>query len=240
MTGDDCSTRAGCSRRSSATTFLVLIGGVARVIRGTDEITDGVDICPSVRVDNLERLSKALEELDARRADRRRLSLDEEMLVGESVVRLRTPGGELNLVAEPVGTRRGSTTSVVARRGSTSVRGCGRGLLRSPIWRGCRLRSRTSGGRRAGERLNGGGCARSSDRGSCGGSWRLRSGSSGHSGSRATSASTGDQSSTPRARLRSRPSSVLRSRARSRCGRGCSGGARAPALCRTQLACEPV
>jgi hypothetical protein len=85
----------------------VLIGGLARVIRGTDEITSGVDICPSLRPDNLERLGRALEELEARRADRRRLALDEEGLAREPVVRLRTALGDLKLVAEPAGTRRG-------------------------------------------------------------------------------------------------------------------------------------
>ena len=85
----------------------VLIGGLARVIRGTDEITGGVDVCPSLRPDNLERLGKALEELEARRTDRRRLTVDEETLGREPVVRLRTSMGELKLVAEPAGTRRG-------------------------------------------------------------------------------------------------------------------------------------
>ena len=85
----------------------VLIGGLARVIRGTDELTDGVDICPSMRPDNLERLGRALEELEARRTDRRRLSLDEETLSQEPVIRLRTTYWELKLVPEPAGTRRG-------------------------------------------------------------------------------------------------------------------------------------
>ena len=85
----------------------VLIGGLARVIRGTDEITDGVDICLSVRQENLERLGEALEDLEARRVDRRRLSLDEEALAREPVIRLRTRAGELKLVPEPAGTRRG-------------------------------------------------------------------------------------------------------------------------------------
>ena len=94
----------------------VLIGGLARVIRGTDEITSGVDVCPSLRPDNLERLGKALEELEARRTDRRRLTLDEETLASEPVIRLRTSMGELKLVAEPAGTRRGFED---LRRGAT-------------------------------------------------------------------------------------------------------------------------
>jgi hypothetical protein len=94
----------------------VLIGGLARVIRGTDELTDGVDICPSLRPENVEQLGKALEELEARRSDRRRLSVDEESLRREPVIRLRTTMGELNVVAEPAGTRRGYED---LRRGAT-------------------------------------------------------------------------------------------------------------------------
>ena len=85
----------------------VLIGGVARVIRGTDELTDGVDICPRLRSDDLERLGRALEELEAKRADRKRLVLDEETLRREAVLTLRTGKGELKVVPEPAGTRRG-------------------------------------------------------------------------------------------------------------------------------------
>jgi hypothetical protein len=94
----------------------VLIGGLARVIRGTDEVTGGVDICPSLRSENVERLGRGLEELDATRADRRRLVVDEESLRAERVLRLRTRFGELNVVVEPAGTRRGFDD---LRRGST-------------------------------------------------------------------------------------------------------------------------
>jgi hypothetical protein len=94
----------------------VLIGGLARVIRGTDELTSGVDVCPSLRPENVTRLGRALEELEARRADRRRLSVDEESLRAEPVLRLRTSFGELNVVAEPAGTRRGFED---LRRGAT-------------------------------------------------------------------------------------------------------------------------
>lgn len=94
----------------------VLIGGLARVIRGTDEITNGVDICPSLRPQNVEQLGKALEELEAKRTDRRRLTVDEESLGRDRVLRLRTSMGELNVVAEPAGTRRGFED---LRRGAT-------------------------------------------------------------------------------------------------------------------------
>ena len=94
----------------------VLIGGLARVIRGVDEVTSGVDVCPSLRSENVEQLAKALAELEARRADRRRLVVDEDSLQAEPVLRLRTKFGDLNVVAEPAGTRRGYDD---LRRGST-------------------------------------------------------------------------------------------------------------------------
>ena len=84
----------------------VLIGALARVIRGTNELTDGVDVCPSLTDFNRERLGEALDDLEAQRADRRRLVL-EDALANERVIRLRTPLGELKLVPEPAGTRRG-------------------------------------------------------------------------------------------------------------------------------------
>ena len=85
----------------------VVIGGIGRVLRGTDELTNGLDICPSLRGDNLERLQKALVELNAKRVDRKRLVLDEENIADEPVIRLRTSGGELKIVPEPAGTRKG-------------------------------------------------------------------------------------------------------------------------------------
>jgi hypothetical protein len=94
----------------------VLIGGFARVIRGTDELTDGVDICPRLRSDDLERLGRALVELEAKRADRKRLVLDEETLRSKPVLTLRTAKGELKVVPEPAGTRRGYDD---LRRGAT-------------------------------------------------------------------------------------------------------------------------
>jgi hypothetical protein len=102
----------------------VLIGGLARVIRGTDEITDGADICPSMRPDNVERLREALVELEARRADRRRLAVDEESLRAAQVLDLRTKFGELKVVPEPAGTRRGFND---LRRGAT-LEHVGKGL----------------------------------------------------------------------------------------------------------------
>jgi hypothetical protein len=48
----------------------VVIGGLGRVIHGSTELTDGIDIVPSTREENLRRLGLALEELHARRPDR--------------------------------------------------------------------------------------------------------------------------------------------------------------------------
>ncbi len=94
----------------------ILIGGLARVIRGTDELTAGADICPAAKPENLGRLGRALEELEAKRTDRKRLVLDEVTIAKEPVIRLRTDMGELRLVAEPAGTRRGYDD---LRRGAT-------------------------------------------------------------------------------------------------------------------------
>jgi hypothetical protein len=84
----------------------VLIGGLARVIRGTDEVTHGVDVCPSLRPENLDRLGRALDELEAKRTGRGLLDL-ETAIRDEPVLTLRTAGGELKIVPEPAGTRRG-------------------------------------------------------------------------------------------------------------------------------------
>jgi hypothetical protein len=68
----------------------VLIGGLARVIRGVDEVASGVDVCPSLWSENVEQPGKALEELEARRVDRRRLVVEEEALRAEPVLRAST------------------------------------------------------------------------------------------------------------------------------------------------------
>jgi hypothetical protein len=73
----------------------VVVGGLGRVIQGTDELTRGVDVVPSMRRDNLRRLSAALEELGAR---------DIELSTTEPVS-VRTSRGELRIVPLPAGTR---------------------------------------------------------------------------------------------------------------------------------------
>jgi hypothetical protein len=85
----------------------ILIGAFARVIQGTEELTDGLDLVPSLRPDNLRRLALALDDLPAERADRKRLALDEATIGDEPVIALQSPHGELKIVPEPAGTRGG-------------------------------------------------------------------------------------------------------------------------------------
>jgi hypothetical protein len=85
----------------------VLIGGLARVLRGTDELTTGVDICPTFAPDNLERLARVVGELDAVRADGQPLVLTDQTLSDEQVIALVTGFGSLNIVGTPAGVARG-------------------------------------------------------------------------------------------------------------------------------------
>jgi hypothetical protein len=82
----------------------VVIGAFARVIHGTGEVTDGLDVTPSMREENLSRLAKALDDLDARRADGEELDLARGRgRVRDTVLELDTLAGELKLIPEPAG-----------------------------------------------------------------------------------------------------------------------------------------
>jgi hypothetical protein len=85
----------------------VLIGGFARILQGTEELTRGLDLVPSLRAENLRRLTLALDDLGAERVDRKSLVLDETTIRDEPLIALRSPVGELKLVPEPAGTRGG-------------------------------------------------------------------------------------------------------------------------------------
>jgi len=85
----------------------VLVGGFARVIQGSDEITDGLDLVPSLRPENLRRLALALEDLGATRLDGGELLPDEAVIRAQPVLEYRTPEGEIKVVPEPAGTRGG-------------------------------------------------------------------------------------------------------------------------------------
>jgi hypothetical protein len=99
--------RATLAALQAAGVSSVLIGGLARVARGADEITRGVDICPSLQPPNLVRLQAALAQMDATRPDGQELVLDPENLRAEPVVTLATAFGELKLIAAPAGVPRG-------------------------------------------------------------------------------------------------------------------------------------
>jgi hypothetical protein len=102
----------------------VLIGGFARVIQGTEELTHGLDLTPSTRAENLRRLAIAVDDLDARLTNGDRPELDRDLTRGP-VLELRTDAGELKIVPEPAGTRGGYDD---LRRAAT----------REPIGRGLR------------------------------------------------------------------------------------------------------
>jgi hypothetical protein len=104
----------------------VLIGGLARIIQGTEELTHGLDLAPSLRAENLRRLGLALDDLDARFPNGKRPGLDRD-LPRQAVLELRTDAGELKIVPEPAGSRGGYDD---LRRAAT----------REPIGRGLRPR----------------------------------------------------------------------------------------------------
>jgi hypothetical protein len=84
----------------------VLIGGFARIIQGTEELTHGLDLVPSLRTENLRRLGFALDNLDARLPNGKRPELAR-VLSPQAVLELQTDVGELKIVPEPAGTRGG-------------------------------------------------------------------------------------------------------------------------------------
>ena len=83
----------------------VVIGGFARVLQGTEEITRGIDIVPSLRGDNLRRLDEALQEIHAKREGGHGRERFEMAALGEPMVALVTDYGELKVVPTPAGTQ---------------------------------------------------------------------------------------------------------------------------------------
>ena len=81
----------------------IVIGALGRVIQGSDEVTDGLDVVSSTREENLRKLGLALEDLNARRVDRKPIDL-EAGLATDPVLDLETDAGELKVVPEPAGT----------------------------------------------------------------------------------------------------------------------------------------
>lgn len=88
----------------------VLIGGLAAVLHGSAHVTTDVDIVPEEAADNLERLSAALRELDARirvtgEPDGVAFDPAPEFLRRVRVWNLQTMQGDLDIAFEPSGTR---------------------------------------------------------------------------------------------------------------------------------------
>jgi hypothetical protein len=77
----------------------VVIGGFARVVHGSAETSDGLDVVPSLREENLRRLGRALDELEAAEPNLA------ERLTGVEPLTAQTSAGELRIVPEPWGTR---------------------------------------------------------------------------------------------------------------------------------------
>lgn len=86
-------------------------------------MTQGLDLCPSLRVENVRRLALAIEDVDAHLPDGTRPAV-ERGLSSYAVLELQTDAGELKLVPEPAGTR-----------GYDDLR---RAATREPIGRGLR------------------------------------------------------------------------------------------------------
>lgn len=83
----------------------VVIGGLARVIQGSDELTHGLDIAPSLNKESLHRLGQALANLNARRLDGQPLDVSDLDPRREPVIELTSDTGEIKIVPEPAGTR---------------------------------------------------------------------------------------------------------------------------------------
>ena len=88
----------------------VVIGGIAARLRGAPLVTQDVDITPDAARDNLDRLCRALRDLDARLRTRSEpdgvpFPVEPEMLASGRSWMLVTRHGELDLAFEPAGTR---------------------------------------------------------------------------------------------------------------------------------------
>jgi len=86
----------------------VVVGGVAARLRGAPLLTQDVDITPSMDHENLERLARALRELDARLRTASEpegvpFPFDAKLLASSTVWTMVTKHGDLDLVIAPAG-----------------------------------------------------------------------------------------------------------------------------------------
>lgn len=79
----------------------VLVGDLAGVLHGTDLTANTVEIAPSLKPENTERLGRALDDLGV--TEKRRTAL-QTITPASPPVSIRTPKGEVTLTATPTGT----------------------------------------------------------------------------------------------------------------------------------------
>lgn len=107
-----------------AEAVFVVIGGLARVIRGSDEVTWGVDICPSLLAGNHDRVQAALDELGAKMVSAGKRH-------GARKAAEQHPALEFNAVAGPVkvvATAAGVPRGYAALRSGATIEQLGGGL----------------------------------------------------------------------------------------------------------------
>ena len=112
-TGNACTSAANCGDNGDPYALFdalerhrvgyVVIGGFARVVHGSGEITRGLDIVPSLREDSLRHLANALEDVGASRAALAALQAAE--FAGGDPLTIATSAGRLRVVPKPWGTR---------------------------------------------------------------------------------------------------------------------------------------
>jgi hypothetical protein len=76
----------------------VVVGAFARVVHGSGETTNGIDIAPSLRDDDLRRLARVIAELGGD-------SIEPEQLAAAERTAVLTRAGELAVIPDPWGTR---------------------------------------------------------------------------------------------------------------------------------------
>jgi hypothetical protein len=81
----------------------VVVGGFARVVHGSGELTGGLDVVPSLRDENLRRLGRAVEELGPTRRGAVPVTVDADAT--DEPASFATAAGSLTIVPTPWGTR---------------------------------------------------------------------------------------------------------------------------------------
>lgn len=85
----------------------VVIGGLARVIRGADEVTYGVDVCPSLLTASGDRVQAALGELQAVALPVDGTAAQRDASEQQTIFEFNTAAGPLKIITAPDGVPRG-------------------------------------------------------------------------------------------------------------------------------------